>query len=80
MLFKVISDTDICYAIVIFVIYSTIIIIFFCVILCHFFSLCLFTGGLLLEDLGHSQSPGEKFILFFFNVVCNLLVNKVFID
>ena len=57
MLFKVISDTAICYAIVLFVIYSIIIVFF--VILC-LFSLCMFTGGLLLEDLDHSQFLTRK--------------------
>ena len=67
MLIKVISDTDICYAIVSFVIYNIVIIF---LLFYAFFFLSMFTGGLLLEGFGHLQPPDEKFIpIIFFNVV-----------
>ena len=47
MLFKVISDTAICYA---FFYLVYIVLFFFFRNFMSFFSLCMFTGGLLLED------------------------------
>ena len=64
MLFKVISGTAICYAVDLIVIYG--IFHFFVILRFFFFSLCMFPGGLLLEDLGHSQPPDEKLILIYF--------------